>query len=199
VTERKSATDHSGDGQAGTIDERRIWTFDPEAGAVADSNLALMPQGKRWASVALVTVDGQQYVHAIAGRFGGSGPTNTNCRYDIDEQEWIEMSKAPLKGNYGTNSNPVIDNTVYLTHGITLDGELSMRIYQRISHRYNPVTDTFTTDTLSPTYPRTGPVDGVIDGTLYVAGGHMKRYDQNNQHEVIPVNEAFTPPRNQSE
>lgn len=195
VTDRESATNHGvGSKRPGTYDERRIWTFDPESEEVADPDLARMPRAKRWPSVALITVEGRPCIHAISGRFGGSGPTNTNYRYDIERGEWSEMTPAPLTGNYGTNSNPVIDDEVHLTHGITLAGDLSMDIYQPFSHRYNPETDTFTTDNAQPAYPRIGPVDAVIDETLYVVGGHVKRYDRNDEHQCLTYNEAFTPP-----
>jgi hypothetical protein len=193
VTDRASATAQAGTDQPGTFDESRLWTFDPDAEAVADPDLARMPEAKRWPSVALVAVDDRPCLHVIAGRYGGGGPTDSNYRYDIERGEWSEMTSAPLSGNYGSNSDPVLDNAVYLTQGISLEGDLSMDSYRPFSHRYDPDSDAFETDIPSPSYPRTGPVDAVIDGTLYVVGGHRKRYDRNDEHEALPYNEAFTP------
>lgn len=196
VTDRESASHHGGAPQPGTFDERRLWTFDPAKERVADPDRARMQQAKRWASVALVSVEDRPCLHAIAGRLGGSGPTNTNYRYDLEREEWSELTPAPLTGNYGTNSNPVVDNAVYLTHGISLAGDLSLDSFALVNHRYDPVEDAFATDTATPAHPRTGPVDAVIDGRLHVVGGHVKRYDRDGEHQCLTRHEVFTPTPN---
>lgn len=193
VTDRESASTHGvGGNRPGTFDESRVWTFDPETEEVVDADLTRLPRAKRWPSVALVSVEGRPCLHAIAGRFGSSGPTDSNFRYDIECDEWSEMTSAPLTGNYGTNSDPVIGNTVYLTHGITLAGELSLDIYRPFSHAYDPEEDAFATDVAQPSHPRTGPVDAVIDETLHVVGGHVKRYDRKNEHDCTTYHEKFS-------
>ncbi|SFG76910.1 hypothetical protein SAMN04488063_2878 [Halopelagius inordinatus] len=194
VTDRESASNHGADSRTpGTFDESRIWAFDPKRETVADPDLARMPEAKRWPAVALVASGGRQFLHAIAGRRGGAGPTASNYRYDFDRHEWSEMTPAPRGGNYGTTDNPVVDNDVYLSHGIfwSPGDDLSTDIYGTVCHQYDPEEDAFRRLS-SPRYPRTGPVDAVIDGTLYVVGGHVKRYDEDGLHECVEHNETFS-------
>lgn len=200
VTDRESATDHGVGGDSpGRFDEARVWTFDPDAEAVVDPDLTRLPRAKRWHSVALVEVDGRSSLHAIAGRFGSSGPTRSNYRYDIERDEWSRMADAPLAGNYGTTSDPVIDDRVYLTHGISLAGDLSRDSYALAAHRYDPADDSFVTDVAAPTHARTGPVDAVVDGRLHVVGGHVKRYDRDGEHQCVTHHEVFAPASNDTD
>ncbi len=190
----ETATDHGFDGSVpGTFDERRVWTFDPETERVADPDLARMPEAKRWPTAALFEDDGKQYFHAIGGLLGTTGPTDSNLRYDIEAGEWEWMEPTPRPGTYATHSNPVIDNRAYLTHGMFWEGESTIDRYKLLAHRYDPGTDEFETELPEPTHRRGGAVSGVIDGTLYVVGGHIKRFEQDGLHDCVPYNEAYTP------
>jgi N-acetylneuraminic acid mutarotase len=194
VTDRESATDHGDDKEVpGSYDENRIWTYDPETDQVSNPDLARMPTAKRWITVALVEVDGQQYIHAIGGLLGTTGPTDSNFRYDIEAGLWERMEPIPIQGIYATHSNPVISNQVYLTHGMVWESGSTIYRYKLTAHRYDPVTDTFDTELPRPQYLRGGASCGVIDETLYVVGGHLKRFDQDGLHDAVAYNEAFTP------
>jgi hypothetical protein len=191
-----TATDHGSDGDVpGTYDERRLWTFDPESERVADADLARMPAAKRWPTVALFSVDGSQYLHAIGGLSGTTGPTDSNFRYDFETGEFEHAQPLPRAGTYATHSNPVIGGRAYLTHGMFWEGESTVDRYKPIAHRYDPVEDGFETDLPEPTHLRGGATSGIIDGTLYVVGGHIKRFDQNGLHDCVAHNEAYTPAR----
>ncbi|WP_435075895.1 Kelch repeat-containing protein [Halococcus sp. AFM35] len=191
-----TATDHGSDGDVpGTYDERRLWTFDPAAEQVADADLARMPAAKRWPTVALFSVDDTQYLHAIGGLSGTTGPTDSNFRYDLDAGEFERAQSLPRSGTYATHSNPVIGGRAYLTHGMFWEGESTVERYKPIAHRYDPVEDGFETDLPEPTHLRGGATSGVIDGTLYVVGGHIKRFEQNGLHDCVAHNEAYTPAR----
>jgi hypothetical protein len=191
-----TATDHGSDGEVpGTYDERRLWTFDPAAEQVADADLARMPAAKRWPTVALFSVDDTQYLHAIGGLSGTTGPTDSNFRYDLDTGEFERAQSLPRSGTYATHSNPVIGNRAYLTHGMFWEGESTVERYKPIAHRYDPVEDGFETDLPEPTHLRGGATSGVIDGTLYVVGGHIKRFEQDGLHDCVAHNEAYTPAR----
>jgi len=194
VTDRESATDHGDDEEVpGSYDENRIWTYDPETDQVSNPDLARMPTAKRWITVALVEVDGQQYIHAIGGLLGTTGPTNSNFRYDIEAGRWERMEPIPRQGVYATHSNPVIRNQVYLTHGMFWEGRSTIDRYKLAAHRYDPVADTFDTELSRPQHLRGGASCGVIDETLYVVGGHLKRFDEEGLHDAVAYNEAFTP------
>lgn len=184
------ATYSDADGQG---NESRIWTFDPARDEVADPALTSVDEGKRWPSVSIVDVDGSPALHVIGGI--GNGPSDDNLRYAIDDDEWSTMRRAPRSGMYATNNDPVIGNRVYLTHGLFWEGDLTEESYERACHRYDPVGDEWTTEGLPrPAYRRSaGTADAVIDGTLYVAGGHFKHYGDDGFHEALPYVEAFRP------
>lgn len=195
VTDRASASDHGvGTDDPGTYDESRIWTFDPVTEEVANPDLARMPAARRWPTVALVEVDGETCLHAICGLFGTTGPTDDNLRYRLSTGEWEAMTPAPRAGNYAATDDPVVDGTVYLTHGSFWVDTPSVDAYDAACHAYDPVADEFETDFASPEHLRGGAVDAVVDDTLYVVGGHVKRYDRNGFHDCKTANEAFTPP-----
>lgn len=192
-TGTESATDHGAGDLPGAYDESRLWTFDPRSETVADPDLARMPEAKRWPTAARFDVDGQTYIHAIGGLLGTAGPTDTNYRYDIDAGEWEEMASTPRAGTYATHGNPVIDGRAYLTHGMFWEGEPTTDRYETVAHRYDPRNDAFETGLAEPTHRRGGATSGVIDGTLYVAGGHIKRFEQDGLHDCVAHNEAYTP------
>ncbi|WP_458189861.1 hypothetical protein [Haladaptatus sp. NG-WS-4] len=194
ASRRKSASNHGlRRPRPGTFDERRLWTFDPKRKRVVDSDVGRMPKAKRWPSVSLCEIDGRQYLYAICGLLGVTGPTASNFRFDIRRGNWERMKPAPLPGIYGTTSNPVVDGVVYLTHGLFWKGNPSVDSYATVCHRYDSRTDRFRTSLPEPCFRRGGTVDGVIDGTLYVAGGHIKRFDQNGYHDCQRYTEAFHP------
>lgn len=194
--ETASATDHGFDRDApGTFDERRLWTFDPRTERVADGDLARMPEAKRWPTVALFDLDGTRYLHAIGGLLGTTGPTDSNFRYDLGTGRWERAQPMPRPGTYATHSNPVIDNRAYLSHGMFWEGEPTVERYETVTHRYDPAADDFETDLPEPTHRRGGATSGVIDGTLYVVGGHIKRFEQNGLHDCVAYNEAYSPAR----
>jgi N-acetylneuraminic acid mutarotase len=191
VTTRSTATDHGvRTNSAAKYDESRIWSFDPVNERVVDPLISTMPQAKRWTTPALVTVDGKPYIHAIGGWLGVLGPTASNFRFDPETESWTERTPAPRLGQYTGRTNPVIDNDVYLTHGL-FRGTGTGSEYLLACHRYDPETDSFETDLAAPRYRRVGSGNGVIGDTLYVAGGHVKRSD--GFHDCFPYTEAFRP------
>jgi len=99
----------------------------------------------------------------------------------------------PRAGTYATHGDPVIDNQAYLTHGMLWQGEPTIDRYKTLTHRYDPVSDEFATDLPDPSHRRGGATSGVINGTLYVVGGHIKRFDRNGLHDCVAHNEAYTP------
>ncbi|WP_049898795.1 Kelch repeat-containing protein [Halococcus agarilyticus] len=189
-----TATDHGFDGPAaGTYDERRLWTFDPASETVDDPDLARLPAAKRWPTVALLPDGGNRYIHVIGGLSGTTGPTDSNFRYDVAAGEFERAQPMPEAGTYATHGDPVIGNQAYLTHGMFWQGRPTVDRYETAAHRYDPVNDEFATDLPEPTHRRGGATSGVIDGTLYVVGGHIKRFDQNGLHDCVAHNEAYTP------
>lgn len=190
-----SATDHGFDGEdvPGTHDESRLWTFDPETERVVNPDLGRMPEAKRWPTVALLDADGGRYLHAIGGLLGTTGPTDSHFRYDLAAGHWERAQPTPRPGTYATHSNPVIDNRAYLTHGMFWQGESTIERYETVAHRYDPVDDRFETDLPEPSHRRGGATSGVIDGTLYVVGGHLKRFEQDGLHDCVVYNEAYSP------
>lgn len=192
--DRESATNHGVEGTpTGSFDESRIWTFDPQAEQVAEPDLARLPTAKRWPTVALVEQEERRYIYALGGLLGTTGPTDSNVRFDIEGGTWERRQPTPQAGGYGTTSNPVVGDQVYLTHGLFWSGTPTVEDFATVCHRYDPTTDSFATDLVEPRYPRFGATSGVIDDALYVVGGHVKRYDQGGLHECQPYNEAFAP------
>lgn len=190
-TSRESATGHGRTG-LGSYDEYRIWTFDPTTERVVDPDLARMPEAKRWHTVALVkNAAGRTVIHAIGGELGTSGGTDSNLRFNPSFGTWREMTPAPRRGDYTPRHNPVIGGKVYLTHG-RFWGSNGVS-YALVNDRYDPVSDSFTTGLARPSHERVKTADGVIKGTLYVAGGGVKLYDQNDFHRSQDAHEAFTP------
>jgi hypothetical protein len=189
-----TATDHGFDGPtAGTYDERRLWTFDPASESVADPDLARLPEAKRWPTVALLPDGGNRYIHVIGGLLGTTGPTDSNVRYDVAAGEVERATPMPEAGTYATHGDPVIGNQAYLTHGMFWQGRPTIDRYETAAHRYDPVNDEFATDLPEPRHRRGGATSGVIDGTLYVVGGHIKRFDRDGLHDCVAHNEAYTP------
>ncbi len=171
-----------------------IWTFDPERREVVDAPLTKLPTKRRWATVGLVTVDDSPLIHVMAGQ--ADQPEQSNDRYDIEADEWQEAGAVPVPGIYAPNYNPVIDNRIYLTHGLqwSRTQPLSSDSYELVCWEYDPVTDSWQTDLESPTHWRAGgAADGVIGDTLFVAGGHRKQYDNNGYHETTAHVESFRP------
>lgn len=171
-----------------------VWTFDPVGERVVDAPLTKLPIKRRWSTVALVEVDGDPCIHVLAGQ--SDRPEDANHRYNITTGTWQEMEPVPATGSYAPNFNPVIDNTIYLTHGLQWEpGEtLTNDSYSLVCWAYDPVADAWETDLATPTQGRTsGAADGVIDDTLYIAGGHRKDYDGNHHHEAMSQVESFTP------
>ena len=192
--EAGTATDHGfGSGVSGASDERRLWTFDPANEEVRDPDRARLPEGRRWPTVALFAADGGRRLHVIGGLRGTTGPTDSNVGFDVGTNEFESMAPMPRAGTYATHSNPVIDGRAYLSHGMFWEGEPTVERYEALAHRYDPETDTFETDLPRPTHLRGGAVSGVIDGTLYVVGGHIKRFEQGGLHDCVAYNETYTP------
>ncbi|WP_224334608.1 Kelch repeat-containing protein [Haloprofundus halobius] len=195
-TEAETATNH---GTGGTthwaFDDHRLWAFDSEAEEVVDRGLAPIPEAKRWPAVARVEVDGRTKIHAVGGVKSTAGSTDTNFRYDPVDNEWEEVTPTPIPGHYATTDDPVIDNQLYLSHGLFREGGESPSIdsFRSFCHRYDPEADEFDTSLPDDDTPRVGCVDGVIDGRLYVTGGHVKRYDQEGYHDCTPVASSFEP------
>ena len=188
VTDRESATDHGvTSDNPGKYDESRVWTFDPDSRRVVDADFARLPEAKRWPSVALVEVDGDDYIHALGGWRGTVGPTASNFRIDSSNGRVTRERSVPRAGSFATDTNPVVDNQVYLTHGRFSGGNTT------VSYRYDPEADTFSTDVTRPEHVRGRAVDAVIDGTLYVVGGHVKL--SSGYHQATTYNEAYTLPR----
>ena len=194
VTDRESATDHGTDSDsAGRFDETRVWTFDPVTGTVVDPDFARLPEGKRWATIAIVDAGGRKSLHAIGGGRGVVGPTDSNYRIDLATGAVTAMTPTPRPAFYATTANPVLDGEVYLTHA-RLGNDAPKNGYATRSYRYDPGADRFAELTARPEYVRSRAVDGVIDGRLYVAGGHVKRYARNDLHDAVRYNERYIPP-----
>lgn len=170
-----------------------VWTFDPERAEVVDAPLTTLPEQRRWSTVGFVEVDGAPMLHVMAGQ--GDDPTARNDRYDIAADAWRPAADVPMPGLYNTHNNPVIDNRIYLTHGLlwSPDEELTNDSYNLVCWAYDPVTDEWDTELAQPAHRRGGSGLGIIDGTLYLAGGHRKDYDGNNYHQATTRVESFTP------
>lgn len=171
-----------------------VWRFDPDRCEVVDAPLTKLPTKRRWSSVGLVEIDGSPMLHVLAGQ--ADQPMQTNDRYDIEADEWQRMAQVPEPGIYAPNYDPVIGNRIYLTHGLQWQPEekLTNDAYERTCWEYDPVADSWNTDLATPRHRRAGgAADGVIDGTLFIAGGHQKRYDSDNYHETKAYVESFTP------
>lgn len=190
---RDTVTNHGAHPQSiGAYDESRIWTFDPRQLQVDDADFARLPEAKRWTSIAVIT-DDVPAIHAIGGWHGNSGPTDSNIRIDPVTGEVTSMRRTPLPGMYSTTTNSVIGGQVFLSHGLFINDKYTMDSYRVFCHRYDPVLDEFQTDLPKASYVRVGAADGVIDDTLHVVGGHIKKFEGNGSHDAVTHHEVFCP------
>lgn len=171
-----------------------VWTFDPERERVVDAPRTRLPTKRRWSTVGIVEVKGAPLLHVIAGQ--SDRPERANDRYFLEADVWRTGAPAPAAGTFASNFDPVIDNTLYLTHGLiwTADEERSNDDYALACWAYDPVADEWETELADPRRKRSpGAADGVIDGRLYLAGGELTNYDIDRYKEATTHVESFTP------
>ncbi|PSP73441.1 hypothetical protein BRC86_09325 [Halobacteriales archaeon QS_3_64_16] len=116
------------------------------------------------------------------------GPTDSNVRVGLESGRVERARPAPRAGMFASTADPVLDGEIYLTHG------RFGREYTTRSYRYDPAADESGELAERPEHVRNRAVDSVIDGRLYVVGGHVKRYERDNYHDATTDNKAYTPP-----
>ena len=128
------------------------------------SRKADVPTQRTWGTCAAVgdkiyVIGGYSYNTPI-------GASNVNEVYDPTTDTWTNKAPLPASLIGTTRENPVINDKIYVTHGLdALAGNFHTETYV-----YNPATNTWT-QMSSADYPRDGVACGVIDNTLYVIGG----------------------------
>ncbi|EMA47987.1 Kelch repeat-containing protein [Halococcus saccharolyticus] len=183
-------------GAEAQTDTDRIWRFDPSSNSVESSEWATLPQPVRWSSVAMANVDGTDYLYHFGGHNVSSGnivPTTT--RYPLsgpNEGQPESMADAPMAFRQAL-SDTVINGKVYIAYGhvgsIGTNDDFKPNVF-----RYDVETDSW--DEEMPQIPsnraRIVGASGVVDGTIYVAGGHIKNYDT-DAHDTKAYVDTFDP------
>jgi len=120
-----------------------------------------VPTPRTWATCALV--NGKIYL--IGGYSYGSptGATNVNEAYDPSSDSWTTLTPMPVSKYGVTRENPVINGTIFVTHG--MDGG-----FHSDNYAYTPASDSWQAMT-SGINPRDGVACGVVNNKLYVMGG----------------------------
>ncbi len=185
---------------------RRIWTFNPDEEEITDPNWATLPSdmAARWGSAAILSDGSETYLHAFGGIHSSPGGTlEEHVRYELSVGESSEEVMAPLPHAGGKLASAVIDNRLYATLGLYDEsGDWSISDFENHLMLYNPVLDSWTTDRpeISEDRVRDPGATGVIDGDLYIAGGHLKEYEGDSKdfpnapegdHIVKPWTDVF--------
>ena len=121
-----------------------------------------VPTPRTWATCAVVN----NKIYVIGGYSIGSpsGATNVNEVYDPLADTWQTKSPLPTALYGGPREDPVIDDKIFVTHGLNDQG------FHATTHMYDPSVDTWK-QTSTAFHPRDGVASGVISGKLYVVGG----------------------------
>jgi len=149
------------------------------------------PVSNTWSSLAAAphpqsgavggVIDGKLYV---AGGTDGSDSAGYLDVYDSSTNTWT--SKAPLPYGVGSAAGGVLNGKLYVIGGGGLESNGNgSGVYLNTVEVYDPVTNTWTTDTPAPT-ARSGAGGAVVNGVLYVVGG-------SSSSGILATNEAFTP------
>jgi N-acetylneuraminic acid mutarotase len=143
------------------------------------SSLASSPHGHEVPAAGVI--GGKFYV---AGGSDGSDSTGYLDVYDPATNTWT--TKAPMPIGVLAAAGAVIKGNLYVVGGNALDSHGNAGPTLATVEVYDPVTDTWATDTSMPT-ARNGPAAGVVNGVMYVVGG------VNGNGVILATNEAFTP------
>lgn len=188
-----------GTGAENIDDTDRIWRFDPSSETVESANWATLPRPLRWVSCCTATVDGTAYLYATGGHDTGPNqiyPTTTRYPLSGSNAGTAEsMADAPVAFRQAL-SNCVIDGTLYIACGHMGQSDFQTEAdAKENTYAYDLAADSWNSDL--PNLPRghgryAGP-HGVVDGKVVVAGGHIKLYSSDDEHDVKDFVDVLTP------
>ena len=155
---------------------RDVWAYNPAAGTWMPK--APMPTGRM--SLAASVVNGILY--AIGGEINGNIAIGTVEAYDPAIDMWT--TKAPMPTARLGLATGVVNGIIYAVGGAT-DAGLNAHTFLSTVEAYDPATDIWATTPPMPT-PRSFLATGVINNTLYAAGGTIR-------NTGLATVEAYTP------
>ncbi|WP_049971330.1 Kelch repeat-containing protein [Haladaptatus cibarius] len=185
---------------------QRIWTFKPEENEIANPNWATLPAdlAARWGSAAILSTGGSKYLHAFGGiHYSPGGTLEKHVRYELSVGESSEEVMSPLPHSGGKLASAVINDRLYVTLGLYDEsGDWSISDFKNHMMMYTPALDSWSTDLpeISEGRVRDPGATGVIDGSMYIAGGHLKEYEGDSRdfpnapagdHIVKPWTDGF--------
>jgi Kelch motif len=177
-----------GMGEPNAPNSQRIWTFRPGKNTIIDPNWATLPadMAARWGSAAILSDNGSKYLHAFGGmHYTPGGTIKKHVRYKLSVGDSSEEAMAPLPHAGGKLASGVVSNRLYATLGIYDEsGDWSMSDFKNHLMMYTPVSDSWSTDLpeISKDRVRDPGATGIINGKMYIAGGHLKEYEGDNRN-----------------
>ena len=150
-----------------------------------------------WASKASMQVARSSLgVAAVNGKIyaiGGStenGFVGTNEEYDPATDTWSFKKPMPTP-RYGFGI-AVYQNKIYCLGGFSAGGYYSNESIKGVNEVYDPATDTWETKEPIPT-PRRGLGANVVNGKIYVTGGHVPNSSSLTGFSTLSLNEVYDP------
>jgi N-acetylneuraminic acid mutarotase len=195
-----------GMGEPNPPNSRRIWTFQPGEHTIVNPNWATLPAdlAARWGSAAILSKNEEEYLHAFGGmHYSPGGTIKQHVRYTLSVGDASEEVMTPLPHSGGKLASGVIDNRLYVTLGLyDAAGDWSLDDFKNHLTMYTPALDAWNTDLpeISEDRVRDPGATGVIDGNMYITGGHLKEYEGDSKdfpnapegdHIVKPWTDGF--------
>jgi hypothetical protein len=137
------------------------YEYDPSIDIYTAKAPMLTP--RTWATVGVVG----SKIYIIGGFYYDA--VNTNEVYDPATDTWATKTAMPVRKYGGTRENPVINDIIYVTHGLGYIGTWNWG-FQTTNYAYDPATDSWQ-QKASGIHARDGVQCGVINNKLYVVGG----------------------------
>lgn len=143
---------------------------------------ANVPTRRKWGTAAVVN----NKIYVIGGYSWPDGASNVNEAYNPITDTWETKTPLPVSLYGTTRENPVINGSIYVTHG------LDNTNFYSTNYVYDPSTDSWKQKS-SAFYARDGVACGVIGNRLYVVGGRadfVGPYGLNYNEEYDPLREG---------
>jgi hypothetical protein len=165
-----------------------IYKFDPagNGGSGSYTQLTNAPVQRTWATMAYVSVSGEDRIYLIGGydTSGAGQATNVNYYYRPAYNDWSSAQATAPYAAWGVlRDNPVINGLIY--YGLGYDGTN----FHSDLYSYDPSTDTWSSALASATYARDGMACAVVGSKLYAIGGRNvdpDPYGLNNNEQFDP-------------
>ncbi len=150
-------------GSTGRVSD--LWAYNP----TADVWSLKSPMRTARMSLAIAEVNGTLY--AIGGELNGNSVVGTVEAYNPATDAWTTRASMPTP-RLGLAA-ATVNGIIYAVGGATESGFQSTHSFLSTVEAYDPATDAWTTTTPMPT-PRSFLGTGVINDTLYAAGGTIR-------------------------